>query len=161
MTELAMTVIGIDPGMSESGWVEWDARTQRVIRSGVWPNEHLIDLLRNDRTIATMGIERVVHYGRVVGEPTFETVYWTGRFVEAWHPRSYRRVPWRLVAMHVCDTTQGIREAHVRQALLDRFGPGRRAAVGIKKQPGPLYGVAGHAWSALAVAVTTTETAPS
>ena len=156
--EMPVTVIGIDPGMLESGWVEWDPAAQRVIRSGVWQNAHLVDLLRDDEgPFAAMGIEKVIHYGRVVGEPTFETVYWTGRFVEAWMPRPFRRVVWRDVARYVCDTTQGIRESHVRQALLDRFGPGRRAAVGVKKQPGPLYGVAGHAWSALAVALVVAE----
>ena len=149
-----MRIFGIDPGMSQSGWVEWDASAQRVIRAEVWPNDQLIDELRSQAETGTaMGIEKVIHYGRVVGEPTFETIYWSGRFVEAWHPRPFQRVVWREVARYVCDTTQGIRESHIRQALLDRFGPGRRAAVGVKKQPGPLYGVAGHAWSALAVAL--------
>jgi len=33
------------------------------------------------------------------------------------------------------------------------YGGTRDAAVGTKKTPGPLYGVSGHAWQALAVAV--------
>jgi hypothetical protein len=38
--------------------------------------------------------------------------------------------------------------------LLDRFGPGREVAVGTKRAPGPLYGIKGDEWSALAVALT-------
>jgi hypothetical protein len=36
-------------------------------------------------------------------------------------------------------------------------GGERRAAMGTKKAPGPLYGVASHAWAALAVAVAAQE----
>jgi hypothetical protein len=46
------------------------------------------------------------------------------------------------------------KDPNVRQALLDKIGP-----VGTKKNPGPLYGVSGHGWSALAVAVYASECA--
>jgi len=37
--------------------------------------------------------------------------------------------------------------------LIDRYGTTRAAAVGNKKTPGPLYGISGHKWAALAVGV--------
>ena len=46
------------------------------------------------------------------------------------------------------------KDANVRAALIDRFGPSKRKAIGLKATPGPLYGVHSHMWSALAVAVT-------
>jgi hypothetical protein len=49
--------------------------------------------------------------------------------------------------MHLCNSMRA-KDANVRQALIDRFGP-----VGTKKQPGKLYGVATHYWAALGVAV--------
>jgi hypothetical protein len=39
------------------------------------------------------------------------------------------------------------KDANIRQALIDKLG-----AVGTKKAPGPLYGISGHLWAALAVA---------
>jgi hypothetical protein len=48
-------------------------------------------------------------------------------------------------------------DAAVRDALLQLWG-GKVEAMGSKKAPGPLYGMASHRWSALAVAVTCAET---
>ena len=42
---------------------------------------------------------------------------------------------------------------NIRQALIDRFG-GKEKAIGLKKTPGPLYGISSHAWAALALAIT-------
>jgi len=46
------------------------------------------------------------------------------------------------------------KDANIRQALIDRYGPGKDKAIGQKKTPGPLYGFKSHEWAALAVAVT-------
>ena len=50
-------------------------------------------------------------------------------------------------------TGKGNRDSLVRQRLIEMFGGDRKTAQGTKKEPGPLYGVASHAWQALAVAV--------
>jgi hypothetical protein len=76
-------------------------------------------------------------------------------------------VPRRYVKIALCGKTtfrdpttgslKGIGDKHVRQAILDRFpgtGGGKTPQIGTKKQPGPLYGVKGHMWAALAVALT-------
>jgi hypothetical protein len=49
------------------------------------------------------------------------------------------------------------KDANVRQALIDRYG-GKAEAIGTVKKQGPLYRVKSHAWQALAVAVTASET---
>jgi hypothetical protein len=45
------------------------------------------------------------------------------------------------------------KDANIRQALIDIYG-GNDKAIGNKKTPGPLYGIKGDLWAALAVAVT-------
>jgi hypothetical protein len=99
-----------------------------------------------------------------------------GRFIERWgHP--YTLITRRDVKLHICGSSRA-KDPHVRQALIDRFG-GQRYAIGGKKcgkckgkgwfgpgrpvcpecegskweiPPGPLHGVASHAWAALGVA---------
>ena len=53
--------------------------------------------------------------------------------------------------------TSRAKDAHVRQSLLDRYGSTRQLAIGSKSRPGPLYGISGHSWAALAVAVSFVE----
>ena len=61
---------------------------------------------------------------------------------------------YRREILRVLDVTgKGNRDALVRQRLIEMHGGTRQAAQGLKKSPGPLYGVSGHAWQALAVAI--------
>jgi hypothetical protein len=88
----------------------------------------------------------------------FETCVWIGWFIEVWGAEDYTKVTRHDVKMHLCHTKRSD-DSSVRQALIARWG-GEAAAIGGKgrgkaKTPrGPLHGVASHAWSALAVAVT-------
>lgn len=150
-------IIAVDPGTVESAFVVLDVHGQPA-RHGKHANGDLRDHLR-DWACACPGAELVVEmiasYGMPVGREVFETCVWIGRFIEAWvaaggvHALMYRRE----VKLHLCGQARA-KDPNVRQALLDRFGPGKERAVGTKKQPGPLYGIAGDEWSALAVAVT-------
>lgn len=152
-----MIVIGIDPGPTESAYVRFNCDTQRVEHSETSINEDILTLVRDGAMArmydAHLAIERVMSYGRPVGETVFETVFWTGRFIEAWKSEC-SRISFRDVGRHLCNAGSGVKESHVRQALLDRFGPDPKVAKGNKSSPGALYGVANHQWSALAVAVT-------
>jgi hypothetical protein len=56
------------------------------------------------------------------------------------------------VKAHLCRSAKA-KDSNVRQALIDLFG-GKENAIGTKKTPGPLYGISGDVWAALAVAVT-------
>jgi hypothetical protein len=55
--------------------------------------------------------------------------------------------------LQLCGSSRA-NDATIRQALLDRYGPGREKAVGTKANPGPLYGIKADLWQALALAVT-------
>jgi len=85
-----------------------------------------------------------------VGIETFETCYWIGAMC---HEYNGKRIYRSTVKHHLCGSSKA-KDANVRQALIDRFGPGRELAIGTKKNPGPLYGISSHCWAALALAVT-------
>lgn len=100
-----------------------------------------------------LSIEMIASQGMSVGQETFDTAMWVGRYVEAWDSCCFDSilVYRREIKLHLCGSSRA-KDANVRQALIDRFG-GKDKAIGKKSSPGPLYGVSKHAWAALAVAV--------
>ena len=148
------SVLAIDPGPTESAYVLYDGQRPTEFRK--ISNEEL--LYRVGLTWDTgivLVIEQVAAMGMSVGAEVFETVFWSGRFVQVWSAKGVRwdRVKRHEVKMHLCGNMRA-KDGNIRTALLDRFGPGRERAIGKKKSPGPLYGLSGDCWSALAVAVT-------
>lgn len=89
-----------------------------------------------------------------VGAEVFETVFWSGRFAQAWG-LNFHRIKRHEVKMHLCHNMRA-KDGNIRQALIDKLGP-----QGVKKSPGPTYGISGDCWSALAVAVTFVESKSS
>lgn len=149
-------ILAIDPGSERSAWLVWDGA---VLAFGIDPNDDLLEALRVG-TLTAMGlepttvvIEKIESYGMAVGREVFDTVHWAGRFTEAASPAEVVQLPRRAVKLAICGDTRA-KDANIRQALLDRFGPD---AVGRKAAPGPLYGIAKDVWSALAIAVTYAE----
>jgi hypothetical protein len=152
-----MTILAIDPGTEESAWVLYRPDLHAVPAKGIEPNERVLDFLRADRSgaDALLAVEMVQSFGMPVGAEVFETVLWTGRFVEAWGG-PWTKVYRKDVKLHLCRTTRA-KDANVRQAILDRFprtGGGKTPQIGVKADPGPLYGCKSHLWSALGVALT-------
>jgi hypothetical protein len=149
-----MSLLAIDPGTHESGWVEY--RDGKVWESGVAPNHLLLDKVRETSADA-LAIEMIASYGMAVGREVFETCVWIGRFVQAWkQPEAVKLVYRRDVKLHLCGSPKA-KDANIRQALIDLFpatGGGKIPQIGTKAQPGPLFGVSSHAWAALGVAIT-------
>ena len=160
-----MTVIvAVDPGPETSALLEWfPVRGHVGLKETCYRNEALSELLGayeplqlNGSTRTTLVVEKVCSYGMTVGAEVFETVYWSGRLCESWLRGTglpFYRLPRIDVKMHLCHDSRA-KDANIRQALIDRFGPGKEKAIGLKSSPGPLYGVTGHCWAALALAVT-------
>ena len=148
------TVLAIDPGTTHSGWCIFDG--SEVLLCGIDENGLLRDLIFGrdfSEEYEIMAFEMIQSMGMAVGQSTFETVFWSGRFVEAFDDdASIIRVTRRDEKIHLCGNMRA-KDANIRQALIDKLGP-----VGTKKNPGPLFGVKSHIWSALAVAVTALET---
>lgn len=163
-----MIVLGIDPGPEQSAWCEYDSAEKVLRKSGIERNEHVWSLVRfpsemgvdTTQTDSAFVIEMVQSYGMPVGKTVFETCVWIGIFLEAAGLLQQKRCFFDHVArvtrpecaLHLCGTHRA-KDGSMNQALKDKLG-----GKGTKKDPGPLYGVRSHIWSALAVAVTWVET---
>lgn len=147
-----MRILAIDPGPEQSGYVVLDGA--RVVECGVLPNSRLVSWVLSTCIVNHCAIEMIASYGMAVGKDVFETCVWIGRFAQQWADASGAeplRIPRKEIALHLCSSPRA-KDTNVRQALIDRLGP-----PGTKRNPGPTYGVTGHAWAALAVAVTAAD----
>ncbi len=148
-------ILAIDPGPTESAYVLWDGRA--IKERGKVANQDLIEALFPS-SCDNCVIEKIASYGMAVGAEVFETVFWTGKFAHYFEQCGFlvHRITRGEVKMHLCHSMKA-KDGNIRQALIDRFG-GKDMAIGNKKAPGPLYGISGDVWAALAVAVTFTDT---
>ena len=157
-----MTVIlAIDPGDKVSSYAVIDGDCQPV-EVGERSNFDLVDRLRS-REYPSSGLDRIVcemveSYGMPVGREIFETVLWTGRFVEAALPVDVELVGRRHVKLHLCQSSRA-KDSNIIQALVDRFAPGEpNRGKGTKAAPGWFRGFAGGMWQAYALGVYAAET---
>ena len=153
-------ILGIDPGPTHCGFVLYDATAQRVIESHkqIEVVEAITGIDIYAGRVDLVAIEMVQSYG-IAGASLLQTARSVGRLEQA---ATGLRLPTRLVyrreVLRALDVTgNGNRDSLVRQRLIEMHGGERRAAMGTKKAPGPLYGVSSHAWAALAVAVAAQE----
>ena len=158
-----MIICGIDPGPTRSAYVIYDTDTRQLRSTRAFPAFGKVDNGTMSAVIMEvsfdwMAIERIAHMGMPsVGEDIFDTVEWIGRFIEMRRNRgNWERVKRHQVKMHLCGSMKA-KDGNIRQALIDRYG-GKDAAIGKKHTPGPLFGLSGDCWSALAVAITFSET---
>lgn len=153
------TLLAIDPGSTESGWVLIDVDTRQTIEFGKTANRELLDLIEwRLGEAGTVVVEMVASYGMAVGAEVFETCVWIGRFVEAFRryrfdrrePELVKRHP---VKLHHCHSAKAS-DSNIRQALVDRFAPGQpNHGKGTKAAPGWFYGFHADIWAAYALAV--------
>lgn len=151
-------IVGIDPGTEQSAWVMYDSKLHQVYDCAIQNNDAVNARFCEAACRMPIAIEMIASYGMPVGAEVFETCVWIGRFIESFGGGElvYRK----NVKMHLCHTPRA-KDANVRQAIIDLFpktGGGKTPQIGTKKQPGPLYGVSSHIWSALGVALTYSET---
>lgn len=155
-------IFAIDPGPERSAWVMYGDDLAIVDECGIDDNRFILSIMHDRVGLHDMPIvvEMVASYGMPVGSEVFETCVWVGRFLEA--AEAFGCTASRLfrsdIKMHLCHTLKGVNDAVIRQALIDRFGPGKEKAIGTKKTPGPLYNIKSDMWAALAVAVTFADT---
>lgn len=164
---MSQTILAIDPGPEMSASVV-------LVDGKLWDFSYLangamfgvLEHVACHATKPVLVIEQIKAMGMAVGAEVFETVFWSGRFAQAWEYAGTQSdiQPWdrigRLdVKLHLCGSARA-KDTNVLQALVDRFSDGRgiKVAKGTKANPGPLYGVSGDVWSALAVSVTYWDT---
>jgi len=140
-------ILSVDPGPEKSAYVIWDGK--KILDKNIIPNEFLLKKIYSSKERYFI-IEMVASYGMPVGKDIFETVYWIGRFCEAWekafrkrHIRIYRKD----IKLYFCNSIRA-KDSNIRQVLIDRFGK-----KGTKKNPGVTYGLSGDLWQAFALAV--------
>lgn len=145
-----MRIIGLDPGPEKSAYAVMGFGGE--IQAGKMDNGSILAKIvwRHHFPDDVLVIEQVASFGMPVGAEVFETVFWSGRFAQAW-PVKHERIKRHEVKMHLCHSMKA-NDGTIRQAIIDRYG-GKEKAIGRKKNPGPLYGISGDCWSALAVAL--------
>lgn len=149
-----MRILAIDPGPTESAYALLNEHG--VFRAGrKLPNIELLAQLHHMDSWSCV-IERIRSYGMPAGAELFETCEWSGRFWQRWTDsipgNEAHWLPRKDVKLNLCGNPRA-KDANIRQAIIDRFG-GKAAAIGTKKNPGPLYGVSGDVWAAIAVGLT-------
>jgi hypothetical protein len=155
-------ILGIDPGENKSGVVLFDSKANRVL----WAHEMEVSQLETNLQFAWNEKPDVIVCENIVpmGVPFSSNLRATCRVIDRLEFIAETLwIQWvcitrNQVKVTLCGRCKGVKDANVSCAVQERFG-GRKAALGTKKQPGPLYGVSGHCWQALAavIAATTSE----
>lgn len=138
----------IDPGTTESAYV--------LLQGGLptsWAtpsNEIILGLIKELKTDVL--IEEITSYGQPVGQETFSTVRFCGRFEQQALSLGLQvhYLPRHEVKMRLCHATKGVNDAVLRQRVIDLYG-GKEKAIGTKKKMGPCYGMRADEWQALAL----------
>lgn len=143
-----MKIIAIDPGPIQSAYVIWDGT--EIIATDISENNHLLKLIiEYPHKHFPMVIEQVRSYGMPVGATIFDTVFWSGRFFQAWEGAAYQ-MPRLEVKQYICHDSRA-KDSNIRQALIDRFEPELKPR---QRPKGVLKGLVKDQWAAMALAVT-------
>lgn len=148
-----MTILALDPGPEKTAWVQYIDGLPTA--HGHESNDNVRNRVAVETSFgACVAIEIIEGYGLRVGKETFDTCEWIGRYSQVMEVKGREpiRVPRRAVKLHLCQNPTA-RDVDIRAAIIDRYG-GKEKAIGSKRNPGPLYGITGDVWSALAVAIT-------
>jgi len=150
--------LAIDPGTRDSAWV-FLSPDLTVKGVGLDPNERVLKEVIGEGDYDDLVIEQIKSYGMAVGQEVFDTVLWSGRFLE--RAESFRHkpvtfVPRKKVCLYLCQSPRA-KDSNVTQALVDLYGGSMQAAKGTKQAPGPLFGVKKDIWQALGLGVTYVE----
>ena len=76
-------VIAIDPGTTESAYVGWDGR--KILFFNKCKNLDLLSMVRSYDRGGDLIIEEINPYS--MGKAIRDTIFWSGRFYEAWSLR--------------------------------------------------------------------------
>lgn len=140
-------ILAIDPGPLKCGVVLWDPEAKRVVMSSKdMSTEQVIHMIdHRSYNWRVIGVEMIQGYGMQVGDSVFETCVTVGIILKASGGMALK-VYRKDVKSYICGNTRA-GDSAVREALIAIYGePGKKAT------PGTLYGIAQHAWPAMAIA---------
>lgn len=147
-------VLAFDPGPLKCGVARY-ADGQLV---GSWNDLPVGEAVRMalDTDVKVVAIERVQSTGQS-GASLLRTSEVVGKLELAANLNEHEPDVELLYRREVCSALHvhgAGKDRQVRQAMIEAHGGSKEEAVGRKATPGPLYGVAGHAWQALGLAYT-------
>jgi len=149
---MAKRILAIDPGNEHSAYALFeDGQFIEYAKVNNMVMRHILNQFNADKVV----IERVECMGMAVGKSVFQTCEWIGRFIERANSE-VATIGRRNVKIWMCGSMRA-KDSNIRQAVMDRYGSTRQAAIGTKKNPGPLYGASKDIWSAMAIAITASE----
>lgn len=148
-------IIAIDPGTTKSAYLIWSPDSQEpIVRREIVENSELLNIIEAEVRYwegeLRFRCEGITSYGMAVGQTTFETCQWIGRFHQKYLDsggKDVEIIPRHKIKMFHCGSTRA-KDTNIRSSLIDRLGE-----PGTKKSRGVTYGIKSHLWSALAVAV--------
>jgi hypothetical protein len=141
-------IIAIDPGTHQSAWIMFEPNPFILLNVDIADNYEIEGMLRVVRADHLV-IEMVASFGKPVGAEVFETCVWIGRFIGA-VTCAHTLITRPQIKKHLCHSFFKVTDGAIRQRVIDLFG-GKEKAIGKKKSPGPLYGIKGDEWQAVAL----------
>jgi hypothetical protein len=151
-------IFAIDPGNIESAYVLLDENL-KPLEHGKFVNDNVRSYLRlkcQHNPNLKVVIEKIQGLGMPVGQTTFDTCIWIGRFteiVESCNMNTYY-IYRKEEKLNLCGSLKA-KDSNIIQALVDRFAPNTsNKGKGTKKNPGWFYGFSKDIWQAYAVGVT-------
>jgi len=157
--------MGIDPGNRHSAYTIYDGGRDKLIKFDKIENAELKDdiyHLQDFYYVESIFIEGVQSYGMPVGKDVFETCYYIGRLQETIERIDVPYRPTQVlihrsdIKMFWCHKTAKVKDSNITVAIVDHFDPQRiygKYGKGVKKNPGPLFGMAADCWSSTAIAI--------
>lgn len=149
-------VMAIDPGNEYSAWCVYFPDTHSIGSFGKAKNNVVREVLKNSTQWEhdyAIEIPRLI--GQQVWQQCIDTAVEAGRFRQIIQAYDCATVYRHDVKMHLLGRSNG-NDSQIRQAIMSLFpatGGGKNPVVGIKSNPGPLFGVSKDVWAALGVAL--------
>lgn len=149
---MILILIAIDPGSTESAYVELDEK-YNIYEFDKVENNVLLEQLKN-KSYDAFVIENIASYGMAVGREVFDTCIWIGRFWQAATAKTKDYIYRKDEKTNLCGTMKA-KDSNIRVALIDRFATfDFKNGKGTKKDPDTFYGFKADIWAAMAIGVT-------
>jgi hypothetical protein len=149
-----MKILAIDQGDVESGYIIMTDK-EEIIEKGKINNEELLKIIKRNN-ITELAIEKIKSFGMSVGQTTFDSCVWAGRFIQCFLDNGgvrFQEIPRKTkegVCKHICKNSNAT-DSNIRQALIDRYEPNLKPR---QRPKNKLKGVSKDIWSALSICVT-------
>ena len=149
-------IFAIDAGNIYSAYVLIEDDMSRMTAFDKIENDKLLDILDTLPKKTVIVYEMIKSQGMAVGQTTFDTCLWIGRFIQKAVSLGMRVEPiYRYEEkINICNSMKA-KDTNIRQALIDNFAKhDLKNGKGTKENPDYFYGFRADIWMAFAVAYT-------